>query len=176
MISNEDLNNLSEIDRNIILSLWHCPYDHTLLEKVTGPSAGELEVRRGPKTNVALKNAVNMRRIDEKEINNSKAVFDLTFQILPGEYRTYSHVICPKKDYKGYAPKLQFQLSSTDHHEALIKKLLDDSSKYFQKAGNTGRSGRRFPIFGIFILLWLIPIIALGTFLGWAVLYSIFAF
>ena len=71
MISNEELNNLSENDRNIILSLWHCPYDHTLLEKVTGPNAGELEVRRGSKSDVALKNAISMRRIEEKELNSN---------------------------------------------------------------------------------------------------------
>lgn len=181
MVSSEEYNYLSPNDQNTILSFWHCPYDNIMLEKATGRDAGVLDIRRG-KSDISLNNAVNMKRIPEKERDNVNAVIQLSFQLLSGEYQSFTHVKCPKEDYTGYAPQLPFLLQSNQHNEQLIQKLLDDSSKYQRKVsqenrgGGGGLGGRRFPIFGIFILMMLLPLLALASFLGWAILYTILAF
>jgi hypothetical protein len=130
------------------------------------------------KTDIALQNAVNLKKLPEKELNNVKAVVNITFQIISDDYITYTSVVCPKCDYKGYAPKLPFLLKNNQDHDELIKTLLKDSSLYQQKAkqGTGGSRRPRIPIFGLFILLWILPLIAFATFVGWALLYLLFAF
>lgn len=177
LVSESEFYSLSPKDQNTLISLWYCPKDRSTLEKKSGPNAGFLDISRG-KSNVALQNAVNLRKLPESRLPDAKAIVHITFQLVKSEdnIQSFTLVECPHCGYEGYAPSLPVQLErQTQKNERLIRSLLADSAKMYSAQNSSMQSGRRrFPFFGIFILFWILPIIAGIAFFGWLALYTIF--
>ncbi|OLS24188.1 MAG: hypothetical protein HeimC3_20870 [Candidatus Heimdallarchaeota archaeon LC_3] len=175
MISPDLFNNLSNNDKIIFQTLWLCPRDNTPLDKITGPVSGEQDISRGiKKTDVAINNAVAMKKLDIKDQKHAKMVVNLSFQLIPDDYITFTFVECSLCDYHGLAPKLPIQMQSSNIRKTQIIDTLIEESKSSYKQQNRGGTGgfRRGGIFLWFILISLLPLIAsVAFFLTIAIAY-----
>lgn len=155
---------LNPKDKNVLSSLWLCPNDNTLVEKIIGRVSGEQEISRGlKKIDVALNNAIAMKKFKEKDLIHAKTVVQLSFQLLPNDFLTFIFVNCPLCDYEGLAPKLPNQIIpvSQKKHQ-IIENLIEESRSAYKSEGGNSGGFRRGGIFLWFILISIITYIALS--------------
>ena len=177
MISPEFFNNLSKNDQLIFQTLWLCPRDNTPLDKITGPVSGEQDISRGlKKSDVAINNAIAMKKLEVKDQLHAEMVVNISFQLIPEDYITFTFVECSLCDYHGVAPKLPIQMQSSNIRKTQIIDTLIEESKSSYKQQNTGGRGgfRRGGIFLWFILISLLPLIAYFAFFATIVIAFIF--
>lgn len=170
--------NLSEQDQRILQGLWFCPKDNTQLEKLTGANTGDLEISRGyKKSDVAINNAIAMKKIPKENSEYSQMISNISFQIIPNDFIIFSNVSCPHCEYRGIAPKLpMITFSNSQRNAELIQTLIEESNKAY-KQQNTGGGGgmRRGGFFLWFILISILPLLVIIFFIVVSAIYLIFS-
>ncbi|MHA1989718.1 MAG: hypothetical protein ACW981_15010 [Candidatus Hodarchaeales archaeon] len=177
MNNTDYFSNLSETDQRILQGLWFCPNDNTQLEKLLGTNTGDIEISRGyKKSDVAISNAIAMKKVPKENLEHSRMVSNLSFQIIPNDFIIFSNVTCPHCNYRGIAPKLpMLSFSNSQRNAELIQTLIEESNKaYKQQNTRSGGGMRRGGFFLWFILISILPLLVIIFFIVVMAIYMLF--
>jgi len=157
-----DLNQLEIVKRQVLISFWFCPNDSVQLLKTTGSLATDMDIGRGLKINaVGLENLVAIRKLPANDLEKAKDVLNVCFQLVGSTTLPITLVSCPQCSYRGIAPRVPIGVLPgyrADHR--LIKSLLDESGRMASQEAQGQQGFRRTGFFLWFIILSLLPLLA----------------